>query len=430
MAASQHEETAMPGNRSFAFAAMFVVVTATIALAVSTNRSESPVAQAGSGPPTPTPSPTASPTASPAIPSTVSVFVNDTGEVVNDLHVDVDLAASVSLSANALGCPLPSLPGSALFSSFDVVWPAACADPGESVTLEIFSDCFAPACGPPVVSSHFWTLDGTPVPSPTPAPLCGNTPAGNDVSVRPLVGGLGSPGGVELIFSTVTICGTTTAATTLAGPAPPAGLQVIAPGAYYDLNTTATFTGPVTVCIGYDETQLAGSELDLVLLHQKTGDDVVDDKLGLIDGTPIAASDIICGETLTLSIFAVAEPVPPTASPTPSPAPTATPELRSLAWGDYNCSGDVDPVDSLAALNADGKIIFNTNGCPEPGTVVEDMLTHVLLGWGDVDCNGEITPVDSLDILRNDAGLGYNREPGCPLLGATGEWFILRSEDG
>jgi len=61
----------------------------------------------------------------------------------------------------------------------------------------------------------------------------------------------------------------------------------------------------VTACIAYDGTDVAGSESNLVLLHEQTDGD------GLIEiGVPIIekANDTICAETLTFSIFAVAEP--------------------------------------------------------------------------------------------------------------------------
>ena len=122
--------------------------------------------------------PTPSPTPTPGIPSTVATFVNDTGQVVNDLHVEVGLAGSLSLLANAPGCPTPSLIAGGIFSAFDVVWSATCVDPGESVTVKIFADCFAPLCGPPPVFSHFWTLNGTEVGTPTATPTPSPTPAG------------------------------------------------------------------------------------------------------------------------------------------------------------------------------------------------------------------------------------------------------------
>ena len=140
--------------------------------------------------------PTPTPTPPPGIPSTVKTFVNDTGQVVNDLHVEVDLAGFVDLLANAPGCPAPSLPGTGPFPSFDVVWSATCVDPGESVTLEIFSDCLAPLCGPPVVSSHYWTLDGTPVGTPTPTPTPTLPPPGPPLGVGGIAGLLDADDGV------------------------------------------------------------------------------------------------------------------------------------------------------------------------------------------------------------------------------------------
>lgn len=37
--------------------------------------------------------------------------------------------------------------------------------------------------------------------------------------------------------------------------------------------------------------------------------------------------------------------------------------------------------------------------------------------WGDVDCSGEVNPVDSLKILRADAGLSVAKPEGCPAIG-------------
>jgi hypothetical protein len=38
--------------------------------------------------------------------------------------------------------------------------------------------------------------------------------------------------------------------------------------------------------------------------------------------------------------------------------------------------------------------------------------------WGDVDCSGEVNPVDSLKILRADAGLGVAQPAECPEIGS------------
>ena len=95
--------------------------------------------------------------------------------------------------------------------------------------------------------------------------------------------------------------------TSTTGPPPPTALQIVGVGGepvYYDIDTTATFLGLVTVCIAYDETQVVGQESDLQLMH--------DEGSGFINITSSldTTNDIICGETATLSPFAVMEPVP------------------------------------------------------------------------------------------------------------------------
>lgn len=39
--------------------------------------------------------------------------------------------------------------------------------------------------------------------------------------------------------------------------------------------------------------------------------------------------------------------------------------------------------------------------------------------WGDVDCSGAIDPIDSLKLLRADAGLPVSQAAGCPEIGST-----------
>ncbi len=88
-----------------------------------------------------------------------------------------------------------------------------------------------------------------------------------------------------------------------------------------------------------------------------------------------------------------------------------------LRWGDGNCSGSADPVDSLLTLRFDAGLGVKTGECPDFGQVV-DVLNASPHPWGDGDCSGEITRVDSLKLLRYDAGLSFSQEPGCPLIGA------------
>jgi hypothetical protein len=91
---------------------------------------------------------------------------------------------------------------------------------------------------------------------------------------------------------------------------------------------------------------------------------------------------------------------------------------ESVVWGDGNCSGSADPVDSLLTLRFDAGLSTNTGDCPDFGQVV-DVQNASLHPWGDVDCGGDITPVDSLKLLRFDAGLSVSKEADCPAMGAV-----------
>ena len=128
------------------------------------------------------------------------------------------------------------------------------------------------------------------------------------------------------------------------------------------------------------------------------------------------------------------EPVPPatpTPSPTLSPTPTEPAEgtVVDVPWGDDNCSGEPNPIDSLLTLLTDaGELLPNPPAdCPRMNDVVMVFATSgddrgIAAGgsaevWGDVDCSGSITPVDSLKILRFDAGFTVAQPLGCPAIG-------------
>ncbi len=112
---------------------------------------------------------------------------------------------------------------------------------------------------------------------------------------------------------------------------------------------------------------------------------------------------------------ATSTPTPTTqATDTATPVPTGGP---TLSWGDHNCSGSADPVDSLLTLRYDAGLSANTGDCPALGTTV-DVAFASPHPWGDVDCGGEITPVDSLKLLRYDAGLSVAQEVDCPPIGS------------
>jgi hypothetical protein len=68
--------------------------------------------------------------------------------------------------------------------------------------------------------------------------------------------------------------------------------------------------------------------------------------------------------------------------------------------GDADCSGTVNPVDSLVVLRDDSGLAQAP--CAQ---------------LADVQCDGDIDPIDSLLILRFDAGLSVTQEQDCPAIG-------------
>jgi hypothetical protein len=91
-----------------------------------------------------------------------------------------------------------------------------------------------------------------------------------------------------------------------------------------------------------------------------------------------------------------------------------------LVWGDVNCQGGANPVDSLAILRHDAGHHVNTNGCPDLGdaVVVQPAGQPPNWIWGDIDCSLAIDAIDGLKLLRFDAGLSVStNHPDCPNIG-------------
>ncbi|HUF52907.1 MAG TPA: right-handed parallel beta-helix repeat-containing protein [Dehalococcoidia bacterium] len=129
--------------------------------------------------------------------------------------------------------------------------------------------------------------------------------------------------------------------------------------------------------------------------------------------------------TPSLTVTVTPTPAPsftPTLSPTTTPSDTATATSTpgAFVWGDVDCSGTINPVDSLKTLRYDaGLSVEQANDCPPIGEPFSFDGAQEL--WGDVDCSGAVTPVDSLKGLRFDAGLTVFQEDGCPPIGSSVE---------
>jgi hypothetical protein len=124
-----------------------------------------------------------------------------------------------------------------------------------------------------------------------------NTPSGSNVSVTPVDASTGlTP--ATLIFSTVTQPGFTSVTISSAGPPPPAGFQLGTPPVYYELTTTAIFSGSIMVCIDYTGIAFSGPP---ALFHLENG--VMVDRTTFVD----SLNEIVCGSVTSLSPFALFE---------------------------------------------------------------------------------------------------------------------------
>lgn len=118
------------------------------------------------------------------------------------------------------------------------------------------------------------------------------TPQGDNVSLD--FGNM-----VSIKFTSITDPGATMVTTSQSGPPPGQGFRLGSPPVYYDIQTTANYSGPIEVCIAYDENQFSKPEWHLRLFH-----------FGGNGGQNITTShdmdaNIICGEITSLSEFTV-----------------------------------------------------------------------------------------------------------------------------
>ena len=136
-------------------------------------------------------------------------------------------------------------------------------------------------------------------------PMPGTTPAGTDVAVQPLDTETGQPSPIEVSFASVASAGVTTVtALPLGGtssPPPPDGYRIASEMTYYDIETTANFSGTVTVCLRYS-TAGVSDESSIRLLHGNP-----DGSWTNITTSRDEEADVVCGEVASLSPFLVAE---------------------------------------------------------------------------------------------------------------------------
>jgi hypothetical protein len=101
-----------------------------------------------------------------------------------------------------------------------------------------------------------------------------------------------------------------------------------------------------------------------------------------------------------------------TPSPTPSPSPGPSPTPPPLIWGDVDCSGAVNAIDSLATQRWKVGLPYNSApGCPQIGVPLLPTL------WGDTNCDSAVNAIDALALQRWKVGLPVNQTQPCPVIG-------------
>ena len=163
------------------------------------------------------------------------------------------------------------------------------------------------------------------------------TPPGSNVNVQPVDETTGQPAPVQVNFGNVTSGGETTVTSGTMGqggsPPGPGGFRLGTPPTFYNVETTASFSGFVTLCFNYSGASY-GNENNLKLLHYENG--TWTDVTRSLDTT----NNVICGLVTSLSPFLVAEenaaPVVTAIALPAAPVPVGSSVSVSASFTDAN----------------------------------------------------------------------------------------------
>jgi hypothetical protein len=169
-------------------------------------------------------------------------------------------------------------------------------------------------------------------------PAAGNTTTGSDVVVQPAnaVDAKGNSPAV-LTFAEVTRGGTTALAVSATGAAPPAGFRAGTPAVFYNLSTSAGYSGNIGVTLGFNGVSFH-HPANVRLFHHENG--VWVNRTISINPTPGYVVDLVS----SLSPFALFEPVnqAPVANAGPDRTLTASGNQGTKVTLDGSASSDAD----------------------------------------------------------------------------------------
>jgi hypothetical protein len=129
----------------------------------------------------------------------------------------------------------------------------------------------------------------------------GNTPLGNNVlvTIDPTV---------SVTFGQVLVPGNTTVTLQSTGPGMMKGIRPVPsnPPKYYDVTTTAVFTGNIQVTLSYNNTDFTGPETDLMMYHYDTS--LSRPAWRNVTTSVLTSQNKISGSSQSLSVFMIVEP--------------------------------------------------------------------------------------------------------------------------
>ena len=200
-----------------------------------------------------------------------------------------------------------------------------------------------------------------------------NTNPGSNVQVN-----LGS--GVNLTFDNVTGAGNTSLTTSITGPPAPGGFIIVPSGSpmYYDITTTATFTGNIKLYIQYNDAGMTTQEEAALKLHVYESGQWKD-----VTTSVDVNSNIICGTVSHLSDFAVMSPLASASITVIQPnggenwVVGSEQEIKWTSTGftdpvriEYSIDGNASHLDVVSSTENDGSYLWVVPNTPSTNCVV------------------------------------------------------------
>lgn len=236
-----------------------------------------------------------------------------------------------------------------------------------------------------------------------------NTPTGTFVPIT-LTDATTGTSPVQLTFDSVTVAGNTSLTTSSGGPILPTAFALGNPPVYYNLETTATFSGSIQVCIDFSSVSFPPGA-DLRLLHFENG--------AWVDVTTSGPSgNVICGSVTSLSPFAVVQRLnsPPSANAGPDQTISCT--VAQGAPITLDGSGSDDPDDDSLSFewrDENNQVVGTTEVVNLTAAVGEHTYTLT------VNDGRGFTASDSVNVTVNDRSL--------TALAPANVWIGLKNSD-